>query len=163
MNSEILLCGLTVIDEIGAHRYCIDRHCLAKGNTGKGACLTDKIAKHLSNQTSGYNKFKDRVPNNTTDWMLLDNALKSPEKEPNKQILTHFSMRNKSYGLRYSYHRDLGKSFVMQLLNSHHTFLKWDETLWGKALSIKQLSFYQKLFLSLCDDCERHSCGGIYR
>lgn len=163
MDNGTLIYGFTVTDDMSLHRHCVDKHCLLKRKSNDGACINIKLAKYLSLQYSGCKKFKDKTQNNISDWFLLDKALASPEAPLNKKILTDFSARTASYGLRYSLHRDLGKSFVIQLLRKYRSFIDWNESLWGKGLSAELIANYENFFLKLCDDCERNSCGGIYR
>lgn len=154
MLLETLLYGFTVTGQTGPHRHCIDQHCLLKGS--KRACVTETLAKYMATQNTSQ-------LNQNSDWALLDKALKNPEEAENRNILAEFAKRSNSYGLRYSSHLNLGKSFVLRLLRSCWLFLQWDEPLWGKGISQELIHHYEREFLTLCAKSEAASSGEIYR
>lgn len=148
MHSESLF-GFNVAKSINEHRYCVDKHCLSKGNSLTRACINSRLAEHMKQQNS--------INVNESDWDLLDNSLRSSDFYMN-ETLQHFAKRTKSYGLRYDIHGKLGKSFVLELLRSYRRLL-------GPEIcpSSEKINRYERLFSNICEICERSSSGGIFR
>ena len=82
------------------------------------------IANYLNVHSSRLEEFKTdfSVPKDASDWVLLDRALASQGNLQSRKLLEYFAYRKRSYGLRYGYHRELGKSFVTELLKRQRNF-----------------------------------------